>query len=313
MRAAVRHGVARAALRVLRHRSSARDALMRTAAHRGLCVVLCYHRIAPDTGGDRAIDAVPPDTFADQLRALQEVGDIVALSRILQLPARYDRPAFAITLDDDDRSHVQYALPILRDLQIPATFFLSGRHLHGLGPYWWTLIEQSAAEIGLAATCQLLGHHASTIRELTRACRTAGTAVNLVTRETPPLMEPRDIRTLADAGMTIGFHTLRHLSLPDLDDHALAAALTEGLPALESAAGTRVELLAYPYGRADARVAQAARRAGYRAAFVTAERAVGPVDDPFLLGRLQPGAATPDVLLANAALRLAARAFRTSV
>ena len=29
-------------------------------------------------------------------------------------------------------------MPILQKHQIHATFFLSGRSLHGMGPYWWT-------------------------------------------------------------------------------------------------------------------------------------------------------------------------------
>jgi peptidoglycan/xylan/chitin deacetylase (PgdA/CDA1 family) len=301
-----REQLTRVALGVLRRSAAGRDMLIRARGLGGKCLVLCYHTIAPDTGGDRAMDPVPPQRFAEHLRALKDVGDIVPLSVVLSPPIKSSRPMFAVTFDDDDPAHVRYALPILRDLQVPATFFLSGRAMAGLGPYWWTLIEQSAAELGLAETCKRLGHKARSIRELTRKCRIAGTTPELATHITPPVMRTDDIRTLANAGMTIGFHTLRHFSLPDLDDEALEAALSEGRNAVGRAAGVPIEFLAYPYGRADARVADAARRLGYEGAVLATGRAVRPGTDPMLMPRWQPGAIDVRSLLAEASLRLAA-------
>ena len=72
------------------------------------------------------------------------------------------------------------------------------------------------------------------------------------------------------------------------DDDALAAALTDGREALEGAAGERIDTVAYPHGRADARVAAAARAAGFRFGFTGRPDAVDAQSDPLLLGRLQP-------------------------
>ncbi|OLC82301.1 MAG: hypothetical protein AUJ01_16720 [Acidobacteria bacterium 13_1_40CM_3_65_5] len=304
MYARVKHGVKTAALSVLRHRVGLRNTLLHAAAERGRCLVLCYHRVAPDSGRPQVVEPIPPARFAEQMRALKEAGDIVSLSRVLSFPVSYRRPAFAVTFDDDDPSHVRYALPILRELGISATFLLSGRSLHGLGPYWWTLLEQSVEEMGLEATSRMLGHRGRTIRELTRACRRAGTVKELSPRVTPPVMEAGEVRTLAEAGMTIGFHTVRHAALPGLVDAELDRALTEGRDALSSAAGRAVEFLAYPYGRADARVTRAARRAGYTAAFATGNRPMTRHSDRFLIGRWQPGALNAEELVAEAALRL---------
>lgn len=118
------------------------------------------------------------------------------------------------------------------------------------------------------------------------------------------MMPISDIRELVRAGMTIGFHTLRHPLLPLLADAELDRALTEGRDALASAAGTVIEFLAYPYGQADARVAEAARRAGYTAAFATGDRAIGRPMNRFLVSRWQPGFAAAEHLLAEAAFRL---------
>ena len=40
------------------------------------------------------------------------------------------RPAVALTFDDDLPSHAEYALPVLREVGVPAAFFLTDGHLH---------------------------------------------------------------------------------------------------------------------------------------------------------------------------------------
>ena len=84
------------------------------------------------------------------------------------------------------------------------------------------------------------------------------------------------IGALAAAGMTVGFHTLEHPLLPDLDNDRLAAALTTGREELAAATGRPLTLLAYPHGKADQRVAGAARAAGYAAAWTGWPRPAQP-------------------------------------
>jgi peptidoglycan/xylan/chitin deacetylase (PgdA/CDA1 family) len=306
MRAPLEHTMSGAVRTILRHNATARRALMRGATARGRSLVLCYHRVAPVKSDDEVITPIPPERFAEQMRALRDMGEVVPLDRLLAFPRQWQRPVFAVTFDDDDSSHVRFALPILQEFTIPATFFLSGRALNGCGPYWWTLLEQSIAEVGLDATCDMLGRsRASSARSLVRACRAEGITREVAVRLSPPVMDAADIRILADAGMTIGFHTLRHAALPQLDDPALQSAMTEGRGALEVVACRPIDLLAYPYGRADHRVANAARNAGYRAAFTTEARAIAPASDPFFIGRWQPGPDAADAFAADAAIRLA--------
>jgi peptidoglycan/xylan/chitin deacetylase (PgdA/CDA1 family) len=117
-------------------------------------------------------------------------------------------------------------------------------------------------------------------------------------------MSVDDMRTLADAGMTIGFHTIRHPLLTKLSRPGLATALLDGRDTLADAVGHDIEYLAYPYGGADARVAAMAGRLGYRAAFTLGNRPMHASGDPMLVMRWQPGSATPDRLIAQAAMRL---------
>jgi peptidoglycan/xylan/chitin deacetylase (PgdA/CDA1 family) len=99
-------------------------------------------------------------------------------------------------------------------------------------------------------------------------------------------MRATDVAALAAAGHEIGFHTLRHDLLPALDDAGLDAALRDGREPLERSAGTTLSAISYPHGRADARVAAAARRAGYEYGFTGVPAAVTPQSDPLLLPRI---------------------------
>jgi peptidoglycan/xylan/chitin deacetylase (PgdA/CDA1 family) len=299
----LKHGVKTAATSMLRRQPLLCSGLMRAAAARGRGLVLCYHRVTPDITPHQTIEPLHPDRFAEQMDALTKVGDVMPLESLLQRRAAH-RPAFAVTFDDDDTAHVRHALPILRERGIAATFFLSGRSLHGLGAYWWVRLQQAINEDGLEATCGRLHLAAQSARELARRCRESGATQELPTRDAPPIMQASDIRQLADAGMTIGFHTLRHPALTLLDDDDLDSALTEGREALASAANSRVDFFAYPYGRTDGRVADAVKRAGYRAAFALGDGPLAPRDDPFRLARWQPGSLSGSDLISEAAWRL---------
>jgi peptidoglycan/xylan/chitin deacetylase (PgdA/CDA1 family) len=92
------------------------------------------------------------------------------------------------------------------------------------------------------------------------------------------------LRELAAGGVEIGSHTRTHPHLTRLSDDELAAELRESRATIEAELGRPCRFFAYPYGEEDERVRQAARAAGYEAAFavVSDERDV----DPFAVPRV---------------------------
>jgi len=103
-------------------------------------------------------------------------------------------------------------------------------------------------------------------------------------------MRDDEVRALARAGLEIGFHTLRHFQLPLLDDAALSRAVRDGRERLERASGGELTTVAYPHGKADPRVADAAKDAGFAFGFTSRWTPVEPGSDPLLLGRIQASA-----------------------
>jgi peptidoglycan/xylan/chitin deacetylase (PgdA/CDA1 family) len=288
-------------------------ALARVRGHR---LVLVYHRVGPlSPTGCEIVPSVPVDVFRTQLQALGEVYDLVTLDEILledasrRQPSRERRAAVALTFDDDLPSHVEHALPVLRELGVPAAFFLSGRALHGLGAYWFQQLEALLIVYGERQAAALLHLPERRARELVLACerdadlrrRVSDVAAGLAV---PGILERNAIAALAAAGMAIGFHTVEHDILPGLSGAALDDAVSRGREDLAAAAGAAVHYFAYPHGKADTRSAAAVRRAGFNAAFTGLPQPVRNGDDRHRLGRWEPGPLNVDDLLVEIAVRL---------
>ena len=226
------------------------------------------------------------------LRHLRRSYELVPASQLhrAMLARRRGRPIpIAVTFDDDLASHLEVAAPLLRRLACPATFFLTGAGLDGAHGFWWQRL-QAAADRGLdpRPALRAVGSAARRRRAAARRPRRGrravarggprrrGEALSQLIGEDPPAyrLTRSQVRELAQAGFEIGFHTRDHRPLPELTDDELVRALDDGRAALEEVTGRRLTYLAYPHGRADERVAAAARAAGYTDGF----GGPGPVD-----------------------------------
>lgn len=292
------------------------SAVRALACARGHGLVLVYHRIGPAASPDHEIvPSVPVDVFRSHLQTLGEIADLVTIGELLSPidghrgHLRHHRPAVAVTFDDDLPSHVGDALPVLREVVVPAAFFLSGRALHGLGAYWFQQLEALLLVHGTARTAALLDAPSSTPGSLGLACernpelRRRVAEVSRDQRE-PAVLQREGIEALGAAGMTIGFHTLDHSILPALDDVALKAAIRRGRDQLAAAAHTDVRFFAYPHGKTDVRSSNAVRDAGFDAAFTGRPGAVRRRHDRYAIGRWEPGALRVDDLVAKLAMYL---------
>jgi peptidoglycan/xylan/chitin deacetylase (PgdA/CDA1 family) len=246
---------------------------------RGRTLVLLWHRIAPeDPPPHTVVPTVTEALLERQLSALAEVVDVVGIDEALRAE-RDGRARVVLTFDDDHPAHVRHALPVLRRLGLPATFFLSGRWLHGLGPY------------GLAAA----------VEGTPAADRLAAEASARVHVETMPGTHALALR---DAGMDIGFHTLHHPVLPRLDDDEARRALTEGRDELASYLGRTLDTFAYPHGKVDARTARLTAEAGFASAWTCHHQPADHRTSHVLQGRWEPGAREPGALVRGVLRRL---------
>ncbi|EJZ06962.1 polysaccharide deacetylase family protein [Mycolicibacterium vaccae] len=78
-----------------------------------------------------------------------------------------------------------------------------------------------------------------------------------------PLLTADEVKQIAEAGMEIGSHGLKHISLLKADDALLTSEVARSREILQELLSRPVQGFCYPYGYLDARVVEAARAAGY--------------------------------------------------
>jgi peptidoglycan/xylan/chitin deacetylase (PgdA/CDA1 family) len=252
------------------------------------------------------VPCVPVEQFRQQVASLLAIGDIVPVHElIIDRPSR--RARFALSFDDDYASHFRYVLPVLREFGVPATFFLSGRALHGLGPYWWEVLETRMRDEGLERVAASIDVPLAEPKVIAAACEDdpqRQQALEAAGAEPDDQLRASEMSALATGNTTIGFHTVRHPVLPRLTSAERHRALTHGRELLQDLTGQRLTVFAYPHGRADAVSAADARAAGYEAAWTGAGIAVSRRSDRWLLPRWEAGAIDAGVLRARALARL---------
>jgi peptidoglycan/xylan/chitin deacetylase (PgdA/CDA1 family) len=283
------------------------EAVRRIGVARGHSLVLVYHRVGPCRSQGEIVPCVPDALFRRHVEILGELGEVASLDDLLEGPPKKSRASFALTFDDDYATHFTHVLPTLREFGVTATFFLSGRALHGLGSYWFELLEALIESKGVRKVAELIGTPVGEPSALAAACEVDVRRQQLIERsipDAPRQLLPEQIRELADAGMTIGFHTLQHPLLTSLSDIELRRALSVGREELAMAAARSVQIFAYPHGRADDRVARFVGAAAYAAAWTGHARPMRATDDRYLLGRWEPGRLDVDDFVASIGIRL---------
>ena len=294
------------------------NAIAFASREKQLCVVN-YHRIlhAPDPMLESEPDVA---AFRWQMALLADCFNVLPLQDALtaldagRLPPR----AVCITFDDGYRSVHDLALPVLQELGLPATVFVTSGYI-GEGNMWNDRIIEAVQSIrdmridltdhGLGSYMldtpesrkQSLGRLTERSKYLPPAARQAlvDRLENLAGDEMTSglMLTPRMILNLQRNGIGIGAYTVTHPILTSLDDASAKIEISNGKEHLEAILGTPVRLFAYPNGKVgkdyDARHVAMVRDAGFDAAFTTAIGAITRDQDRYQLPRSRPWDRTP--------------------
>jgi peptidoglycan/xylan/chitin deacetylase (PgdA/CDA1 family) len=208
--------------------------------------ILCYHSLDPANPRRSAT----PQLFSEHIDWLRERYDLVTLADATEGRVSGPRSKVAITFDDGFADQHAHALPVLADLSIPATFFLTTGRLDGID-----------------------GSHAGL-----RSLDAEG-----------PGMSWGQARELVSSGMGVGAHTHTHPNLALLDGARAAVEMETSRDRLRDRLGVDVTSFAYPYGRPRRHHTDATRRiasaSGFESAVAIWYRRVVPGMDRFCLPR----------------------------
>jgi peptidoglycan/xylan/chitin deacetylase (PgdA/CDA1 family) len=95
------------------------------------------------------------------------------------------------------------------------------------------------------------------------------------------------IGRMISEGWEVNSHSVTHPKLTEIGQRELEREVAESRRILEERLGVPIEFFCYPYGRFDARVVGAVRRAGYLGATTTRRGLASANANPFLLPRLR--------------------------
>jgi peptidoglycan/xylan/chitin deacetylase (PgdA/CDA1 family) len=238
-------------------------------ATRRRALVLMYHNIVPDDAsvvGDRSLH-LAQGQFSRQLDYLRATCDVVSLAALVDgTPARSDRCRVAITFDDAYVGAVSLGVDELIRRDLPATIFVPPGLLGE--ETWWDLLGASPNGLRDDVRTELLQAYRGEGAAIRRAPQWAATASSAALRPEQRIAdEARIKRVAAQRGITIGSHTWSHPNLAALDDEILDAELRRSRDWLAERFASFVPYVTYPYGLSSPRVEDAARHAGYVAAF----------------------------------------------
>jgi peptidoglycan/xylan/chitin deacetylase (PgdA/CDA1 family) len=166
---------------------------------------LNYHSIHPENPY-----STRPDEFQEQLAYLEGKFTVVGVQELLLRLAsgRHDGDLLAITFDDGFEDNFLYALPILKQYNLPATFFLTTGYIDNE-------VDITAADI----------HY----------------------RELRPLSWEQ-VRGLVRAGMSLGSHTHTHPILAKVDEAHIEDELLKSKDRITEETGIVPQGFAYPLG-----------------------------------------------------------------
>jgi peptidoglycan/xylan/chitin deacetylase (PgdA/CDA1 family) len=265
--------------------------------------------------------AMTPDEFEAALVDIQKTLRFVHMAEALSWISRGRRMpegAAVLTFDESFAATAELALPVLRRLGVPATFFVTTGHLDGTSTLWdeevdaviravspnpltlsWVdrVLKTDSRSNQAASVRRLLGLLASLDEErLDRRMEELRARIDgpLPIDPLDRMLTEREVERIArDSLVSIGAHGHRHLAFASIAGEALRSELTGPREILRDLCGTAfVDVVSYPFGRppyVDETTYLAARDAGYRAGFGAHAGVARPGDHLFRLPRLAMG------------------------
>lgn len=258
-----------------------------------------YHRIGnpEETAFDPNVFSCTAETFVQHLHFFQRHFDIISTDDLVGLYSKklIDKKYAVITFDDGYQDNYQFAYPLLKQLNIPATLFVATDFIDQKCIPWWDEVAwiikssslQDIAKCGWLSESKLLSMSpAQQIKAMLRVIKTDQntsiqeklTHLRLVTGKSFSIEQLEDklfadwnmIREMADNDIIIGSHTCSHRILSHLSEAEQEQELRLSKAKIEGELSHSTNTLAYPVGGFDSftdATERLAQKIGYKIAF----------------------------------------------
>lgn len=285
--------------------------LRASRAHHDALLVLTFHRVMPASRRDVYAYpglAVTPEALDAILAALvtdYDIGPLSAQHARFRRGEASAKPRLAITFDDGQLDDLVHAAPVLARHGVHATFYLPVDAIASAVPLFHDRLgfvfgaldgavrDATLARFGLedardaGSLMEALKPKPVEMREAVLAAlvEASGRTLDALVPDQARPLTWDEARRLVALGHEVGSHACSHRPLPELDDRALRDECARSRATIARELGTDVRSICYPNGDADARVAKAARDAGYENGVTTRWGTNERDADAYLLAR----------------------------
>jgi peptidoglycan/xylan/chitin deacetylase (PgdA/CDA1 family) len=199
------------------------------------------------------------EVFKRNLYFLKKNMNVISLDDFFFYRLSSEKINVAITFDDGVKSWINIAVPILKELELPATFFVS------------------SGFIGLTKQNEREYIRSNLLLDQTKNSRTSG------------CLNFNDIKMIVNEGFTIGGHTVNHRNLTKVnEENVLRYEICEDKSRLEQIVGFKISYFSYPFGayyNSEINISEVLKECGYKGAVTTASGFNRIGSDPYRLHR----------------------------
>jgi len=271
----------------------ARGVLALTRPRRFL--ILCYHRVNDDA--HPFFTGTPVALFRRQMETLRRYFTVLSLEDLAARAREHDLPenGVAITFDDGYRDNYENAFPILRELGLPATIFLTTEALDGSALLWHDRVFDAFHRTRKTEARASIETELARLRRSSPEGRDAWIDALLEELGIEPGMPAGwekltwpQVREMASQGVSFGAHTLDHPILTRVSAEEARRQVRESKRRIEAETGTPVTSFAYPNGTAsdfDASTERIVADEGFSLAVTTLLGANDESTNPYRLRR----------------------------
>ena len=242
---------------------------------KGRGAILMYHRVIPDEQIKKELYsglAVSCTTFENQMKELKKIYKITTIDDFIHgLENNSKEFSVVITFDDGYKDNLNYALPILEKLKIPASIYITTRFLNTNVDMWWYELHyfiQNSFKINFHYNEEKFNLVLRNKKDKIKAYnKLKKLFLNLKIEEQKTLIEKitnrkdrenysniclneEEVKKLDRHPLiTIGSHGHNHLNLKILSNDEIKKEINQSLEILKEILGHKIEHYCYPYGK----------------------------------------------------------------